>query len=482
MNKVVIKAPNWDKIVNERFLELIDNKDRHLLMYGSRASSKSYFSSEMLIDRCLTWKHFRCVCIRKEVSKNADSTHKMLIETIKNNGYESLFKITYSPNMRIKCINGNEFIFRGMDNIDNIKSLVDVTTIYFEEEVPDTEEDFETVSLTMRSNKAPFLQILYTINPTINDHENHWFWKKWFEGETSLSFKKKIQIEGENGEIYEEIATIHHSTYLDNRWCDKNTYAALQLLKLKDPYVYATQGLGLWSSKVPEGRFWKHFDIGKHTGNVKYDSNYPIHLSFDFNKNPGMHVGIYQVIGKNIYQVDELSLKNPNNRTSDACETILNRYRSHTSGVYIYGDPNGYQESSATKAGFNNFSIIFDMLKVFNTQDRTIRKAPAIAKSAEWINEIFFSQLDGIKISINEKCNISVNDFMNAQEAPDGTMMKPKIKDKETGLSYERLGHMSDLFRYFMTSCFYDSYNKWKDPMSGFKPIMIDRQYGRNRI
>jgi hypothetical protein len=282
-----------------------------------------------------------------------------------------------------------------------------------------------------------------------------------------MSFRKTIRIDiGE--EVIEESATVHHSTYLDNRWCDKGTYNALQMLKLKDPYVYSTQALGRWAAKTPKGRFWKLFDLAKNVvPRCEYDEDLPLHLSFDFNKNPGMHVGVYQIDGKQVRQVNELALKNPNNRTTDACEVIKKLYKNHTSGVYIYGDPNGYKEDSSTAKGYNNFAIIFDMLKTMRPQDRTIRKAPPVAKSGEWLNEIFFSKLDGIEVLIPETCSESLADFLYTQEAPDGTILKPKILDKEENIRYEKWGHFSDLFRYLMVSAFSSEFNKYKNPSSG---------------
>lgn len=479
---ITINAPSWNKILNEKFLDLPKNSDTHLIMYGSRGSSKSYAAAEILVDRCLKWKSFRCVCVRKEVSKNEDSTFKILKECIATNGLEDLFEVTGAPRMRIKCINGNEFLFRGMNDVDNIKSMVNISTAWFEEEVPDSENDFETVALTVRSNKAPFIQFIYTLNPTLPDHTNHWFWNRWFKDEKQLSFRKEYRMITDKDEVISEWATIHHSTYLDNKWLDKGTYNRLQLLKLKDPYTYATQGLGRWSAKTPKDRFWKLFDLAKNScERCKYNPDLPIHLSFDFNKNPGMHCGVYQVDGKTVRQIDEISLVNPNNRTVDCCEVILRRYANHTNGVYIYGDPNGYKEDSSTEKGFNNFLIIFQLLDKYDPHDRTARKAPPVMKSGEWINEIFFSELDGIRILIPEDCKESLADFLYTQEAPDGTVFKPKVKDKEEGTSYEKWGHFSDLFRYFMTQCFAGEFERYKQGGSYFKPVLLPKVKGRNR-
>jgi hypothetical protein len=476
-----IIAPAWSKVINQRFIPLISCKDKHIICYGSRGSSKSYWAAETIVDRCVNWSNYSCLVIRAEENKHLDSTFKLLKATIDKNGYTNLFKCTVSP-LKIKCINGNEIIFRGMDDIDKIKGLEGINAVWFEEEIPKNENDFETVTLTVRANNVPFIQYIYTINPTIPDHENHWFYKRWFldkngNEEIDLSFRKCLSLETDDGEIIEEWATVHHSTYLDNRWLNKQTKNQIELLKLKDPYTYATQALGRWSAKVPGGRFWKLFDIQRNSVRTnKYNEDLPIHLSFDFNKNPGMHVGIYQIDGYTVRQIDEIALRNPNNRTTDACETFIRRYENHTSGVYIYGDPNGYKEDSSTEKGYNNFAIIFELLKKYKPQDRTIRKAPPVAKSAEWINEIFFSKLDGIEIIIPEDCKESIADMIYTQEMPDGTVFKPKIKPDKNESAYEKFGHFSDLLRYFMTVAFKTSFETHKNGGMKFKPLIAVRK------
>ena len=54
----------WDKIVNEHFIPILDNKDRYVIMYGGRGSSKSNFEAKKLIYRCLTEDYFRHILIR----------------------------------------------------------------------------------------------------------------------------------------------------------------------------------------------------------------------------------------------------------------------------------------------------------------------------------------------------------------------------------------------------------------------------------
>jgi hypothetical protein len=48
------------------------------------------------------------------------------------------------------------------------------------------------------------------------------------------------------------------------------------------------------------------------------------------------------------------------------------------------------------------------------------------------------------------------------KEDADGKMLKPKIKDKETEVTYEPAGHYSDQKRYFITTVLKNEFNQYK--------------------
>ena len=55
----VVQWCEWDEILNNRFVPLVDNTDRYLICYGGRGSSKSVFAAKKLIYRCLSEDYFR---------------------------------------------------------------------------------------------------------------------------------------------------------------------------------------------------------------------------------------------------------------------------------------------------------------------------------------------------------------------------------------------------------------------------------------
>lgn len=59
--------------------------------------------------------------VRQTGKSNRDSTFAILVHVIRNWKLGNLFSINQS-NLRIKCTNGNEIIFAGLDDTEKIKS------------------------------------------------------------------------------------------------------------------------------------------------------------------------------------------------------------------------------------------------------------------------------------------------------------------------------------------------------------------------
>ena len=103
-------------------------------------------------------------------------------------GLQELFEFKLQP-LEIHCINGNCFLARGCDDTQKIKSVKDPTGAWWEEDIP-SEADFITVTTSIRTTKAAYLQETFTINPeTEGNYQDHWFWKRFFKGHNELSYR-----------------------------------------------------------------------------------------------------------------------------------------------------------------------------------------------------------------------------------------------------------------------------------------------------
>lgn len=75
-----------------------------------------------------------------------------------------------------------------------------------------------------------------------------------------------------------------------------------------------------------------------------------------------------------------------------------------------------------------------------------------------WINQILSHSEGGIEIQINGSCKHSIADYSYLKEASDGTKHKEKTNDPDTGVNYEKYGHMSDCTDYLLTFAYATDY------------------------
>ena len=205
------------------------------------------------------------------------------------------------------------------------------------------------------------------------------------------------------------------------------------------------------------GEFYSSFDRQLHVGDVEFLENEPIHISYDFNVVPYMTLTCWQIQRKdNLYWVrafDEFCLPSPNNTTERVTREFLRKYGQNINGLFFYGDPTGTARD--TRSRRNDYDIIRDNLRshINNYSDRVRYRAPAVIKRRDFANNIFENKYD-IRILVGRNCKKLIADFEYLKEDPEGKKLKEKVKDKDTGQSYEKYGHTSDSFDYFITSAF----------------------------
>jgi hypothetical protein len=451
-NEIQIQWPKWEGILNPRFVPLMENRDRYLICYGGRGSGKSVALAIKLIYRCLIEKNFRYLLIRREYSTIKESSYQTLKDLIHKMGLESLFDFRVSPLEIICTVNSNRFIARGCDEATKLKSVREVCGAWYEEDLV-SEADFITITTSIRTTEAEYLQEVFSVNPEVpEDYHEHWFWKRFFEGHDELSFR---------GEDY----TVHHSTHRDNRFITQEFISALEAMRKTNPYYHTIYCEGRWGSKVLGGTFFSKFTMAN-TAKTIYDPTLALIVSFDFNTMPGVSCGIFQMQDKRtLVMVDEIQLKTPNNNTPAVCRELCRRYNGHEAGMFITGDASGKANDSKTEKGFNHYTIILQALKQFRPSDRVPKLNPPVVPSAGFINSIFEARdagYKGCRIVIGEHCQKMIADLMNLLEDSDGTALKKRVTDKNTGQTYEQYGHFGDLFRYTIVNAYANEFDIYK--------------------
>ncbi|MDE5870053.1 MAG: PBSX family phage terminase large subunit, partial [Muribaculaceae bacterium] len=121
-----------------------------------------------------------------------------------------------------------------------------------------------------------------------------------------------------------------------------------------------------------------------------------------------------------------------------------------TSQVYLHGDASTRAANTIDENKRSWLDLFIEGLKKHGIDviDCVGNKNPNVSISGEFINTILEGEMEDTDIIIDEECKVSIEDYMSVQKDVNGGILKKRIKNKETGQSYEEYGHCSDTFRY----------------------------------
>lgn len=221
---------------NPCFRDVDMSRKRYIVMKGSAGSGKSTDTAQHYILRLMRDPGRNLVALRKSDVTNRDSTFAELTAAIYRmfKGEADRYWIINKSPLQLTCRhNGNKVIFRGMNDDsqrEKLKSITfqrgKLTDVWMEEATEFTQADLEIIDDRLRGELPPgqFYQIRMTFNPV---SATHWIKKVFFD-------------------IADDNVLTHHSTYLDNRFCDADYYARMERRRRVDPDGYLIYGLGEW--------------------------------------------------------------------------------------------------------------------------------------------------------------------------------------------------------------------------------------------
>ncbi len=456
------------------YWHLLDDSERFDIdfVFGGRDSGKSRHVAMQLIVECLKPKVFRCLLIRKVLNTIRDSQYSLIQSIIAEWGLTHLFRFN-SSRLEIMCVNGNGFFGRGLDDVGRIKSFNNPSHSWCEEGSQMEREDFVVILTSMRNNFTD-VKTFFTFNPECEmSYIDFWLYQDYFMHTEDYNFTwvKKIEFDGK---IVEYKIRATHTTYKDNPYCTPQRQALLEGYKnsKNNEYWYTVYTCGEWGYRRPGGTFYKCFETDKHTLDFDLIPNlkqrgFTYHVVCDNNVTPYVSVQIWVIDakGKALLQIDELPCTHPDNTAAKAAKRFVQYLErdNYNDTIYVYGDPSANARSTTDDEGRSFFDKFIGVIQDsgYNYVNRVGKSAPSVSQSGAFINEIFETNYLGWKIYVNKTCRKSIEDMNMCVESMDGGILKKRITDKDTGISYEKYGHFVDCSRYFITTVLKEEYSQF---------------------
>ena len=209
---------------NKTFIPLFFDSHRYLVLKGGGGSGKSVFAARKLIERAMHEPGHRFLICRKVGKTIRESCWRNILMQF-SEFYPRRYKVN-KTDMTITCDNGSMFLFSGLDDVEKLKSIVDIDGVWIEEASETLEGDLNQLDIRMRGESKYYKQIIISFNPV---SVMHWLKARFFDRK-------------------DERAKTHESTYHDNRFLPEEDQRTLEAFKETDRYYYEVYCLGLWGT------------------------------------------------------------------------------------------------------------------------------------------------------------------------------------------------------------------------------------------
>ncbi|RZK45081.1 MAG: PBSX family phage terminase large subunit, partial [Hymenobacter sp.] len=231
--------------INDAYLPIFTSTYRYNVLKGGAGAGKSRAIAQLIIRNLRKNNNYKVLALCKIGAMLSATVFAELKKVISDLNAEHLFTVTTSP-LRIVCnANGNEVIFRGMDDENKLKSISGISFIWMEEADNYTAKDFLQADSRMRGKTEHLKQIFLSFNPT---SELSWLKETFFDV----------------GCTYEGKALVLETTYRDNKYLEPIDIEALELSGRTDKNFMRIYLNGEWGRVSSDGLFYKSFDSMEH--------------------------------------------------------------------------------------------------------------------------------------------------------------------------------------------------------------------------
>lgn len=219
---IIIDSPK--KIFNRHIFDnLYDYSTFTEVHYGGASSGKSHgVIQKVVFKACQNWKYPRKVLFLRKVGA---TVHDSIFEDVKQclESWKLLDKCKVNNSAyRIELPNGAQFIFKGLDNPEKIKSIKGVSDVVMEEASEFTLDDYTQLTLRLRDKRHKDKQIYLMFNPV---SKANWVYNAFF-------------VKNPKNTV------VYQTTYKDNRFLDRVTVENIEELANRNEAYYKIYALG----------------------------------------------------------------------------------------------------------------------------------------------------------------------------------------------------------------------------------------------
>ncbi len=342
--------------LNRVYKPFFESKNRYAILYGGAGSGKSHVTAQRILIRMITEHKHRILVVRKVARTLRASVFQMFRDLIADEELTHAFKINKSD-MTIECLDSNSsLLFYGLDDVEKLKSIAGITSIWVEEASEVSQNDLDQLNLRLRSDSRElYMQIMLSFNP-ISAH--HWIKRKFFDVGVDDTYIQK-------------------TTYLDNRFLPEQYLKVFEDLKKTNHTFYKVYALGEWGTL--KGLIHESYETIDKMPSC-FEKEY---IGLDFGYNHPFSI-IHVMIDKTNIYVDEIfyNTEFENNKVI----IWMNKYYPHFKSKKIYADsarPDlisewhnaGYNISKANKSVFAGINTVkkFNMF-VTKTSTNIVRE------------------------------------------------------------------------------------------------------------
>lgn len=419
--------------VNDAFYHLLSDSNRYEVLYGGSGSGKSVFASQKIVLRTIGEEKHRFLCIRKVANTLRSSVYQILIDCISDLGLRTEFEINKTEMRFTHIPTGNEILLAGLDDVERLKSIAGITSIWVEEATEISAADFDQIDLRLRGETVNYKQILLTFNPI---DESHWLKVRFFDNKP-------------------DNATVLKTTFKDNHFIDDEYRIVLEQKASVSPNLYRIYYLGEWGKEDIQRPYCQNFNRDKHISDVKYNPNLPVYFSLDFNVEPfvceASHIWTDEK-GMHFHTFDEIVIEK-NGDVPEMCDMIENTYGlSVVSNAIFTGDAMQRKREITQRNNIDAWRMI-DARFNLGRRLQVPRSNPSVKENRHLVNAILAFHPD---VKINAKCKKLIYDMQFVEADESGDMVKTS-RNKES-----QRADALDAWRYMCNTFLHDFFERYK--------------------